>query len=88
MFYAYVIRSLNTGRLYKGSCKNLNNRLKEHNAGKTPSTKPFTPWEVYYYETFPDRKSAEKREKYFKSAAGRIFLKKKLEIQVPRPTGL
>jgi putative endonuclease len=76
MYYAYVIRSILSGRFYKGSCKDLNIRLAEHNAGKTFSTKPFIPWEIVYFEKFPDYYSALKREKYFKSAAGRKFLKK------------
>lgn len=63
-------------RFYKGSCKDLNKRLEQHNSGDTTSTRPFIPWSIIYSEEFETRKEALKREKYFKSAAGRRFLKK------------
>ncbi|MEQ9216887.1 MAG: GIY-YIG nuclease family protein, partial [Cyclobacteriaceae bacterium] len=61
MFYAYVIRSKSFNRLYKGACHDIDVRIKEHNAGKTKSTKPFIPWEVVYYETFNTFLEARKR---------------------------
>lgn len=79
VYYAYVIHSKKFNRLYKGHCNNLQDRLKQHNWGKTKATKPFIPWEVVYFETFPTREEAIVREKYFKTAAGRRFLKSKIE---------
>ncbi len=76
MYYVYVLRSIPTGRLYKGFCSDLNERLAQHNAGKTRSTKPFTPWEIVYFEEVPSLKQAILREKYLKTSAGRRFLKK------------
>ncbi len=75
MYYTYILKSLKDNSLYKGFTNNLENRLLEHNSGKSqyPSTK--TPWVIVYYETFTDKDSAIKREKYFKSAAGRRFIK-------------
>jgi putative endonuclease len=78
MYFVYVIRSIHTGRLYKGHCKNLKNRLAQHNAGKTFSTRPFIPWEVVYFEEFSDLNAVVKREKYFKTAAGRRFIADKI----------
>jgi putative endonuclease len=78
MFYAYVIRSISTGYLYKGHCENLEERLKQHNSGMTESIKMYIPFEVVYFECFDTREEAIKREKYFKSATGRRFLKNKL----------
>ena len=78
MFYAYVIRSIKFNFYYKGHCENLQNRLKQHNAGMTESIRRYGPFEIVYFETFPTRSQAVKREKYFKSAAGRRFLKIKL----------
>ncbi len=57
------------------------NRLKEHNSGKTVSTKAFIPWKIIYTENFETRAQARVREKYFKTAAGRKFLKEKLSLQ-------
>jgi putative endonuclease len=78
MFYAYVIRSLNFDYYYKGHCENLEERLKQHNSGMTISISKFIPFDVVYFEEFEHREEAIKREKYFKTAAGRRFLKTKL----------
>ncbi|HRH56321.1 MAG TPA: GIY-YIG nuclease family protein [Chitinophagales bacterium] len=75
MFYVYVLKSQKTKSLYKGQTDNLENRLKEHNTGKVKSTKGFRPWEIIYYEEFPEREDAVSREKYLKSGIGRQFLK-------------
>ena len=49
----------------------IEKRLKDHNSGRTKSTKPYKPWEVIHKEKFQDRLKARKREKYLKTAAGR-----------------
>jgi putative endonuclease len=77
-FYAYVIRSVNFQFLYKGHCENLAERLKQHNYGMTKSIKQYAPFELAYCEEFSTREEAIKREKYFKTAAGRRFLKSKI----------
>ena len=79
MFYAYVIRSIDFKYFYKGHCENLQQRLKQHNAGMTESIRKYIPFEIAYFETFSTRTEAIKREKYFKSAAGRRFLKTKFQ---------
>ena len=83
MFFAYVIKSLDSDFLYKGHCKNLEERLKQHNSGMTRSLRPYLPFEIAYSETFETRDEAMRREKYFKSAAGRRFLKEALRISMP-----
>jgi len=75
MYYVYVLRSIPSGRLYKGYCSDLQRRLLEHNTGKTTSTKPFVPWKIVYYEVLYSLEEAVAREKYFKTSAGRRFLK-------------
>jgi putative endonuclease len=69
------LHSSGHNRFYKGHCGDLTERLKQHNHGHTKSTKPFIPWELVYFEEFDYRVDAVKREKYFKTAAGRRFLK-------------
>jgi len=76
----YVFYSQKSNRFYKGSCQNLNIRLEQHNPGTTKSTRPLIPWEIIYFEAFQTRKEALKREKYFKPAAGRRFLKKMVQV--------
>ena len=80
MFYAYIIVSSKDGSFYKGHTENLEERLEQHNSGKTKSIKHLTPFEMAYYETFSTREEAIKREKYFKTAAGRRFIKFKLNL--------
>ena len=75
-FFAYVVRSKNRPYVYKGHCKDLEKRIREHNNGMTKSLRPFIPVELVYHERFDSLKDAINREKYFKTAAGRRFLKK------------
>ena len=76
MFYAYVLKSINHDFFYKGHCENLQERLLQHNSGMTESIRPYIPFELIYKEEFVTREEAISREKYFKSSAGRRFLKK------------
>ena len=42
----------------------------------TESIRPYIPFKLVYFEEFETEKEAILREKYFKTAAGRRFLKK------------
>lgn len=75
-FYAYVIKSIGHDYVYKGHCENLDVRLSQHNAGMTASIKKYVPFKVVYSEQFETREEAINRETYFKSAAGRRFLRR------------
>lgn len=75
----YVLRSLKDGRLYVGMSANIDKRLLEHNSGRTKSTKGYRPWELLHHETYPDRATARKREKYLKSGYGKQWLKEKFK---------
>ena len=78
MHYVYVIEDEN-GILYKGCTNNLNRRLKEHNSGYTKTTSKMKgKLTIKYFEEVETLDEALMREKYFKSAAGRRFLKKVL----------
>lgn len=76
MYFSYVIYSKSYDRFYKGHFRNLDIRINEHNSGRTKSTKSYIPWILYYFEEFETESEGIKREKYFKTAAGRRFLKK------------
>jgi putative endonuclease len=65
-------------KLYKGMTDNLERRFKEHCAGKTKTTKNMDNLVIVYTEQFETRAEARAREIYFKSAAGRRFLKNKI----------
>ncbi len=55
--------------------EDLNARVIRHNKGYIKSTKRFTPFELFYYETCEDGKQAREREKFLKSTSGKRFLK-------------
>ncbi len=78
LYFAYVLKSQSSGRYYKGHCNNLDTRLKQHNSGKTKSIKTYVPWKVIYFEEFDTLEEAIKRERYFKTAAGRRYLSSKI----------
>jgi putative endonuclease len=76
MIYLYVLRSYVNGDLYVGICKDISNRLREHNAGKNRYTKGLRPWVLVHQETFPDWALARQKEKYYKSGSGKELLKR------------
>ena len=78
MFYAYVLRSVAKGILYKGSTENLERRLAQHNEGMVNFTSKYMPWELVYFETFQTRSEALIREKFFKTGKGRELIKSKI----------
>ena len=78
MYYAYVLKSISHDYYYKGHCHNLNVRLLQHNSGMTKSIRPYIPFKIVYFEEFQGEREAILREKYFKTSAGRRFLKTKL----------
>ena len=59
-------------------------RLKEHNSGKTISTRLRRPFIVIYREEYASEDDAKLREKFFKSGKGREELKKILFGAVPK----
>lgn len=79
MFIVYVLKDRND-RLYKGVTNDLNRRFKEHRRGKTRTTSKMNNLEVVYTEEYNIFAEARKRELYFKTAAGRRFLKGKLNL--------
>lgn len=62
MFYVYVLKSQANGDIYIGYTDNLRRRFKEHNLGKSLSTKVYRPWELVYYEAYRTKSDATKRE--------------------------
>ena len=79
MVIIYVIKSVLTDKLYVGMTKDLQNRLREHNAGKSKYTASFKPWVVIYTENAGNFETARKREIYLKSTAGKNFIRKYLQ---------
>ena len=76
-YFAYILISESNGRRYFGSCENLEERLKIHNAGKVRSSKAYRPYRILYFETFDTRAEAFARERFFKTVEGYKYLKEK-----------
>jgi len=77
-YYTYVLRSIKDNKLYYGQTKNLKLRIEQHNNGNVTSTKNRRPLELIYFEGCLILKDALRREKYFKTYYGRMFVKKRL----------
>ena len=75
MFYIYILYSSKFNKYYTGFTQNIEQRLKDHNCGKTRSTKAYRPWEVIFLEKCESRLEARQKEKYYKSGAGREKIK-------------
>jgi len=56
--------------------RNVQKRLSEHNLGKSKYTSGHRPWKLIYTEAAGSSFDARRREKYFKSAAGKKYLHK------------
>jgi putative endonuclease len=77
MWYVYVIKSIEKDYTYIGSTKDLERRLREHNAGESLSTKHYRPFELIFYLAVPTEKKAREIEQYFKTGSGAAILKKR-----------
>ena len=75
MYFVYVLKSECYNRFYIGISDNIDRRLKEHNNGKTKSTKHYRPWNLVFSEMYENRAQARVREKYLKSGIGREYIK-------------
>ena len=79
MFYTYVLQSMKDKQFYIGYTTNLKLRFDQHDKGLVESTRNRRPFVLIYYEACLDQNDATKREKYFKSYHGKMFLKKRLK---------
>ena len=78
MIVVYVLQSIKNGIHYVGMTEDIERRLIEHNSGKSKFTSAFIPWKLIYSELAPNREEGRKKEKYFKSAAGKKYVQKKI----------
>ncbi|MGE0569411.1 MAG: GIY-YIG nuclease family protein [Bacteroidia bacterium] len=74
-YYVYILLSDSFKKTYVGYTSDLAKRLNQHNSKKVPYTSRFTPWKIIYSESLDSKENAMKREKYFKSGAGRRQMK-------------
>ncbi len=75
-YFVYVIKSEVDGRIYVGFSENVQKRLREHNSGKTKSTKGYRLWKLIFTKECETRIQARELEKYYKSGIGKEILKR------------
>lgn len=72
--YVYLLRSLShPDQRYVGLTHDLKIRLADHNAGRSPHTSKYPPWEIIVAVYFKDRDKAEAFERYLKHGSGHAF---------------
>lgn len=74
MYYTYILRSLKTGKYYKGSTDNLSERLNQHNNGESKYTSRDRPWELAWSVEAPTREEALNLEMKLKNITSRVRL--------------
>jgi predicted GIY-YIG superfamily endonuclease len=77
MYYVYLIRSkTNPEKTYIGFTSDIEQRLQEHNLGKSFHTADFPPWQLIAYVCFDSKMKAIEFEKYLKSGSGHAFARR------------
>ena len=77
-FYTYILQSEKDGKNYAGHTKDLNLRFEQHQKGEVKSTKYRRPVKLIYFEACLNQEDSIRREKYFKTHYGKMFIKKRL----------
>ena len=75
MYFVYILHSLKDKNLYIGFTHDVNERIKKHAQGDVPSTRNRRPLKLTFYECYFNNLDALRREKYFKTTAGKRALK-------------
>ena len=78
MFFVYILKSKKTGRYYIGYTRDLAQRLRDHNRGKTKSLIRHIPLEIIRVEEYSAREDAMKRERQIKKYKSGEALKRLL----------
>lgn len=82
MYYTYVLQSDSSRRYYIGSTSDIRRRLKEHNSGKTKSTKNRGPFRVVYVKIQTTKEEAYRHEMKIKSYKSGNAFKKLLQSNI------
>jgi len=74
-YCVYILFSHKDFLLYIGYTTNIEERVKNHNSGKTKSTAPRRPFDLIFCEFYLFEADARRRETYFKTTAGKKAIK-------------
>jgi putative endonuclease len=69
-YFLYVLQSVPAGKHYFGIAGDVDKRLHEHNTKNGRWTTAYKPWRLVGVEEYPDRASANRRERFLKSREG------------------
>jgi predicted GIY-YIG superfamily endonuclease len=73
-FYVYLLVSIeNPEKHYVGLTRDLDDRLRRHNAGEVPHASKYLPWRIETVVAFRSHAKAIAFERYLKSGSGREF---------------
>ena len=73
-YYMYILYSEGRDRYYVGSRDNIDRRFKEHNSGKSKSTRSGRPWLLVYTEHYHTLSQALKKEYAIKRKKRRFYI--------------
>jgi putative endonuclease len=78
MYHVYLLQSLqDPSKRYIGfTQRQLNDRLAEHNSGKSIHTNKHKPWKCVVHLAFENQEKAEAFERYLKHGSGHAFASK------------
>ncbi|TAK96018.1 GIY-YIG nuclease family protein [Patescibacteria group bacterium] len=80
MYYVvYILEDQLDKTWYIGFTTNLQQRLRDHQAKRSPYTSKKSSLKLIYAELYLDKKDALGREKYLKSGAGHRFIIKQIK---------
>jgi predicted GIY-YIG superfamily endonuclease len=78
MFYVYILK-LSNGDHHVGFSDDLENRIRDHQAGKCFTMVKFRPIKLIWYSAFQDKYKALEFERYLKKGTGHAFRHRHLE---------
>lgn len=74
MNFVYFLRSQsNPRKTYVGMTRDVEERLRQHNEGRCPSTSRHRPWDLVAYVAVQTEAKAAELERYFKTGSGHAF---------------
>lgn len=74
MHYVYVIQAGANSSYYVGTTRDISERLKRHNEGRSPYTKPKGNWKLVYVEEYKTSGEAIAREREIKGKKSRKYI--------------
>ncbi len=75
MYSVYILLNSSRTRTYTGVAADVEERLKKHNDGQVPASRPYRPYDIIHVETFLTLKEARQKERFYKSTTGRRRLR-------------